>query len=199
MKRILKNCGVVIVIVTFLCSCVYRSMTHMNKDELEWVTNRQEGEIMYFKSQDGVIDTVRIFRISIRNSLDPINWAYFNTSNRDYIAGATIDYVLYPKKIGTVLYPKEIGTLYIRKISKDRPIVFSSSLGNGWIYHIPLNTTSLKIDGITMNDIMFFDNGKSETVNPTDPNPILSYSWSKKYGLVQYTYQDGTVFSRIFE
>ena len=187
MKRILKNCGVVIVIVTFLCSCVYRSMTHMNKDELEWVTNRHEGEIMYFKSQDGVIDTVRIIRIHIRNSLDPINWAYFNTSNRDYIAGATVHYVL---------YPKEIGSLYIRKISKDRPIVFSSS---GWIYHIPLNTTSLMINGITMNDIMFFDNGKSETVNPTDPNPILSYSWSKKYGLVQYTYQDGTVFSMIFE
>ena len=54
-------------------------MTHMSDYELEWVTNRHEGEIMYLKSQDGVVDTVTILEIYVDNLLDPINWGYFNT------------------------------------------------------------------------------------------------------------------------
>ena len=50
-----------------------------------------------------------------------------------------------------------------------------------------------------MNDIMFFDISKSDAVNRKDSNVIISYSWSKKYGLVQYTLKDGTVFSRALE
>jgi len=191
MKRIIKNSGVVLACLIFLCSCIYRSMTHMNDDELEWATNRHEGEMMYFRSQNGDVDSVKILVIYICNSLDPINWAYFNTSNRDYIAGVDVDYALYPNN--------ERGSMCVRKISKDRPVVFSSFLIKGWLYKIPIKMTSLKIDSITMNDIMFFDNGKIESDNSKDSIPILSYSWSKKYGLVQYTFQDGTVFSRIFE
>lgn len=31
----------------------------------------------------------------------------------------------------------------------------------------------------------------------TQENPIASYAWSKKHGLVQYTFKDGTSFTRI--
>lgn len=34
-------------------------------------------------------------------------------------------------------------------------------------------------------------------VNDLPENPVMSYAWSKKYGLVQYTFKDGTVFTRI--
>lgn len=35
----------------------------MNNDELEWITNRHEGEKMYFKSQYGDIDTLTILEV----------------------------------------------------------------------------------------------------------------------------------------
>jgi len=114
--------------------------------------------------------------------LNPINWGYFNTSNKDYIATADVRYIL-SSNAG--------GIMHIEKRSKDGPISFSSVLIEGWAYDIPLNATSLQIDGITINDIMSFENEKS------DSDDIKSYFWSKKYGLVQYTFQDGTVFSRI--
>ena len=147
---------------------------------------------MYFRSQNGDLDTVKILEIAIRNSLDPFNWAYFNTSVREYVASADVRYAFNR-------FHNSGGILSISKDYQDRPIFFSSILINGWLHYIPLETTSLQIDSITMNDIMFFDNGKLDSIHKRDSIPILSYSWSKKYGLVQYTFQDGTVFSRIFE
>ena len=182
MKRLIKWVSPILLLIFFFHSCIYHSITHMNEEELEWVTNRHEGEIFILKSQTGILDTVTIKEITIHNSLNPINWGYFNTSNKDYIATADVRYIL-SSNAG--------GIIHIEKRSKDRPISFSSVLIEGWAYDIPLNVTSLRIDGITINDIMSFENEKS------DSDDIKSYFWSKKYGLVQYTFQDGTVFSRI--
>lgn len=189
MKRLLKWVFSILLLLFFVHSCVFHYMTHMNDEELAWVTNRHEGEIMYFKSQAGIHESVTIKEITIHNSLNPINWGYFNTSNKDYIATADVRYIL---SSNAILSSHAGGVLHIEKMSKDRPISFSSVF-DGWIYDIPLNTTSLEIDGITINDIVFFENEKS------DSNVIKSYSWSKKYGLVQYTFQDGTVFSRVLK
>ncbi len=192
MRRLLiKRMIVVVSIFTLLYTCKYDEMTHMSDYEVEWVTNRHEGEIMYLKSQDGVVDTVTILEVYVDNLLDPINWGYFNTSSRVYIASAGVRYSINHERG---------GILQIYKRSNSRPIYFSSVLDvDEWLYNIPLNTTSLRISGITMNDIMFFDISKSEAVNRKDSNVIISYSWSKKYGLVQYTLKDGTVFSRVLE
>lgn len=192
MRRLLiKRMIVVVSIFTLLYTCKYDEMTHMSDYEVEWVTNRHEGEIMYLKSQDGVVDTVTILEVYVDNLLDPINWGYFNTSSRVYIASAGVRYSINHERG---------GILQIYKRSNIRPICFSSVLDvDEWLYNIPLNTTSLRISGITMNDIMFFDISKSEAVNRKDSNVIISYSWSKKYGLVQYTLKDGTVFSRVLE
>ena len=184
MKKLLKGVSLILLLLFFFHSCVYHYITHMNDEELAWVTNRHEGEIMYFKSQTGILDNITIKEVTIHNSLNPINWGYFNTSNKDYIASADVRYILGSNRG---------GILHIEKRSKDRPIYFSSVLIEGWVYDIPLNTTSLQINDMIMNDIMFFENEKS------DSSVIKSYSWSKKYGLVQYSFQDGTVFSRLLE
>ena len=43
---------------------------------------------------------------------------------------------------------------------------------------------------------MFFGNLKPLN-NDLPENPVMSYAWSKKYGLVLYTFKDGTVFTRV--
>ena len=92
MKRLLKWTSPILLLLFFFHSCVYHSITHMNEEELAWVTNRHEGEIMYFQSSNGKKDTAKIYKIEIYNSLNPFNMAYFNTSNTDYIAGGCIHY-----------------------------------------------------------------------------------------------------------
>lgn len=190
MKRLLKGGVVFFFIGLFLYSCVYNRITHMSNDELKWVTNRKKGEIMYFKSQKGEVDTVTINEISIHNSLNPINWGYFNTSNNEYIATAHVRYSL---------SNNQGGVFFIKKQYNDKPICFSSILIKGWLYDVPLRLTSLRIDGVFMDDILFFDKEDTASINnnDTDSYSIINYAWSKKNGLVQYTFKDGTIFSRI--
>ena len=163
----------------------------MNEEELEWVTNRHEGEYMYFQSNNGIKDTVIIYKIEIYNSLNPFNMAYFNTSNTEYIAGGCIHYS-FNRATGCV------GTLYVQKLYNNKPLCFSGGLLGRWSREIPLKLSTLKNNNVTFNDILFFDEKNTEQITYYDQsNPIKSYAWSKKYGLVQYTFQDGIVFSRI--
>lgn len=189
MNRLIKYILGGIFISFFLHSCVYHYMTHMNEEELEWITNRQEGELMYFKSTNGDFDTLYIKEIWIHNALDPINWGYFNTSSNDYIAQAQIRYYVKKRNDG--------GILEIVKLDRNGPISFSSILFDGWLYDVPLDLSRLQVNGIFLNDIMLFDYRNNKSINPNETNPIVSSAWSKKYGLVQYAIQDGTVFTRI--
>jgi hypothetical protein len=163
----------------------------MNEEELEWVSNRHEGEIMYFQSENGTKDTIIIFRIETSNSLNPFNMTYFNTSNTEYIAGGCI-YYRFNRTTGCE------GSFYVRKTHSDKPLCFSVSLLDRWSSETPLKLTTLTINNVTFNDIMFFDENNTEQIaNYNQAKPIKSYAWSKKYGLVQYTFQDGTQYSRI--
>ena len=58
MKRLIKWVFLILLILFFSHSCVYHYITHMNDEELEWLTNRHEGESMYFQSENGIKDTI---------------------------------------------------------------------------------------------------------------------------------------------
>ncbi len=149
MKYLFKRLFSILLLGFLLYSCIYHRMTHMSCEELKWVTNRYEGEVMYFKSQHGIIDTVTIVEIAIFNSLDPINWGYINTSNTEYIASAEIRYVI-NHNMG--------GSLYLEKQNNDEPIYLASIINRGWPEYIPLSTKSLRVNGVNMNDVMLFYN-----------------------------------------
>lgn len=186
MIRLLKWVLSLCFICWFLNTCVYHHMTHMNKEEVNWAANRKQGETWYFESSDGVVDTAEIREVVIFNSLNPINWAYFNTSNKAYLASATVYYSL--RNGG--------GVLCIMKEKAQEPIRFSSVLSDGnWQNDVLLNVTSLRINDTILNDVMHFENENSKDSIPA--NSIRSYSWSQRYGLVQYILQDGSVFNRI--
>ncbi len=191
MKKLLKGVSLILLLLFFFHSCVYHYITHMNDEELAWVTNRHEGEFMYFQSENGAKDTVIICKIEISNSLSPFNMTYFNTSNTEYIAGGCIDF-RFNRTTGCE------GTLYVQKLHNNKPVCFSGGLLGRWSSRTPLKLTKLKINNVTFNDVLFFDEKNTEQITNSDQvNPIKSYAWSKKYGLVQYSFQDGTVFSRI--
>ena len=192
MKRFLKWSFYFLLVCLFLHTCVYHRMTHMNKEEVEWATNRHKGEMMYFKSTNGTIDTVEICNVSVSNSLNPFTFAYFNTSNEKYTAGILINYAFN----GSTACE---GTLLITKSYNDKPIYFSGGLFRVWSKkRIILNLSKLVINDVVFDDVVVFDDSNMAPITDLgQSNHIKSFAWSKKYGLVQYAYQDGTVFSRI--
>ena len=185
MKKMLKWSFCILSIVCFVNTCVYHRITHMSDDELEWIANRYEGERMLFKSQYADIDTLTVLEVCICNNLNPINWGHYNTSNKEYIAHAQVRYGFKNRRDG--------GIMEIWKLFNDKPICFSSVLlDSNWLNEVQLKTSCIKINGVMINDIMLF-----QTTNKYTNNLPVSYAWSKKYGLVQYTFQDGTTFTRI--
>ena len=191
MKHLFRKLFYALLICGFLYSCVFHRITHLSSDELEWVTNRKVGEFMCFQSQLGEVDTVEIFDIYIHNSLSPLNFAYFNTSRQEYIAYASVFYTSKNKRGMN-------GDLFIKKIFNDKPIVFSGGLFMKKSDAVPLKLSKLRIRNTTFEDVMLFDNSNLEPLNNDSlENPVVNYAWSKKYGLVQYTFQDGTVFTRV--
>lgn len=162
----------------------------MSDEEVGWVTNRHKGEQFHFKSSNGILDTLSILETNTHNDIDFINWGYFNTSSKAYIAYAYVRYGFSNQHDG--------GVFIINKYQKDKPICFSTViLDDEWLYDIPLNITSMWVDGIKFDDIMLFEYDTLKSHNETKQvNSIKSHAWSKKYGLVQYTFQDGTVFNR---
>lgn len=155
MKHIFKKLFYALLICGFLYSCVYHRITHLSSDELEWVTNRKVGEIMYFKSQFGDVDTVEIFDIKVHNSLSPFNFAYFNTSNQEYIAYGDMSYSFKNKK-------ESYGNFSIAKNNNDKPIEFSGVLFSRWTFDVPLKLTSLQIHKLILDDVVIFDNSNLE-------------------------------------
>lgn len=47
----------------------------------------------------------------------------------------------------------------------DKPICFSSVLSEEFLHDVPLRLTSLHINGITINDIMYFENSSIKSTN----------------------------------
>lgn len=176
-------------IIIFYNCFLYISVTHLSADELEWVTNLKEGENMYFKSKDGTFEAARITGITVSNSSSKINWNYMKTGKKEYKARAEVRY-----ELG---YDRNEESFRIWKGNNQKPVTFSSNLGGGLVWRVPPDTTTLKVDGKTLNDVMFFDNENHKGIFHDGNIKIRNYYWSKKYGLVQYTLKDGTVFSRI--
>lgn len=191
MKKLLKGVSSILLILFFFHSCVYHKITHMSEEELEWITNRHEGEVMYFKTAEGKQDTVIICKIEVSNSLNPFNMSYCNTRNTEYIAGGCIDYRFNRTSACE-------GTFYVQKTGNSKPLSFSGGLLERWSRCIVQKQISLKINNSILNDIVFFDESNTEQIRDSaQENPITSYAWSKKHGLVQYTFKDGTSFTRI--
>ncbi len=180
-----------LVVVYHSCCKPYRVYTHMNDEELGWLTNRYVGETMYFQSQDGILDTVKLVEIVIKNSTDTIDREYYyhNIGDGEYYAGGRIQFSL-----RDIPY---FNSFYLYKDSNEL-IYFGMEMLDIWIPAVHLIDSCIQIDSIVFEEVALFDERTCEVINTHKlPNPITSLAWSKKYGLVQYTFQDGSVFNRI--
>ena len=209
MKNLSAKYLVIIITCLLFHSCMYDFITHLTDEELEWITNRHVGEKMSFQSQYGINDTVVITNIDIWNSTNPINWNYYIHGKNEYIACATVhfsscsfskEYEIVNKLAEKMHFQTDMGreSFYIVKKYNNQPICFGASIfEKSSIEDMYLKDSCMQINGTPIEDIVFFSDSIIVTFNPyISPIPIVSFAWSKKYGLVQYTFEDGTVFNR---
>lgn len=191
LNNIFKIAFCVELVFIFTYFFVYHKITHLNSEDLEWINNVKE-EIMVFESQNGTYDTATIKSIEIYNSLNPINYDRFNVSD-EYIATANIDYFVVNNNDTLDAF------FYIQKESNGNPVCFNTGLGNRFAFNVKPDFQKILIDHIEIDDAIYFDNNNSSLSKYyCDNSPtIRSFVWSKRYGLIQYTFEDGTVYNRI--
>lgn len=138
------------------------------------------------------MDTVTITNIEICNSTDSIDYQYYTTGGTgEYNATAIVEFSLRDRK--------NRDHFYIYKQYGDDKLRFGAMIFAKWTPASHPTDTCLQIDNIVLDDIVFFKEQFMMMVQNQEPPliPLNDYAWSKQYGLVQYTFQDGTVFNRI--
>lgn len=192
MKRYGKWLFRLLILVWIMRSCFYHRMTHLNNEELEWITNHSVGEMMYFQAQDGTHDTIEITDVSTWNSLNPINSTYFWLGNPDYLAGGSVEFK--SKRFSRTIGHESFG---IKKVSNFKPIHYRADFLDRWTKDsLPINPKEMQIGGVEMEDVVVFDESNLEPIKEVGTNRLLRFAWSKKYGLVQYEIQNGMVYNR---
>ncbi|MCM1206547.1 MAG: hypothetical protein NC431_07785 [Firmicutes bacterium] len=192
MRPFWKYLKYVPIVVAFYMSCVFHKITHMTEDDLQWATNRKVGEAMIFESDEGEQDTVVITSIDIYNSINPINT--YPNSMTDYLAGADIKYI--------VRHNQDYfdGWLGIEKRNNGESLWFSAHFDHRFAYNLKSQDYSFCVSHVeTVADCVIVNENNSRLgKHNKQTNPVLSFVWSKEYGLIQYSFKDGTMYKRKF-
>ena len=195
----------VYIILTVLISgcCSYdKKDFEFNKDELRHFSNYKIGDIIYFQSNLGDIDTISIESFVTEQNENcggfvappPVNvkWLqikhlpidkWFGTS-QDMTTGGKIDTV-YQWLFYISKYPNKKEVNYSIGF-KDFHSNFDSIIGE-------FHTDTIKLNDLEVSEYYIVKHGYPERV--TQPKNIKTIYWTDKYGLTAYSNKDGEIWT----
>lgn len=180
-----------------LCSCFQFWSYDLNEFEQSSLLPLKKGARFEFVSNNNDKTIFEITRIERRDDAQqgiPNRFFYGNTFINVYcnVKGNTKS-----ANINSDLY------MEVKKSSKSSTSVFLY-FGNGhewtWLYTSPDGVSVKGEDGfyaVAFTDTEHFERGKEIDNFTNDGRGIISYIWSKRYGLLQYTTADSLVWTRI--
>ncbi len=188
----MKRKHLIILLAVFLLPvCVYHKLTHMNEGELRWMKCYSEGDSLLFASNMNNTDTLIVDSIEIHNSFNP-----FNSNPKigsEYEAVAYLNYHIIHNE-----YSME-GWFSIRKKEQKLPVEYSVMLCDRYAFDIKRQgLKDIVIGKEKFSDCIIFNEsnshyGKSQSMMCG----VISLIWSKSRGLLQYSLENGEVFTLI--
>lgn len=180
----MKKKYIILIALLIVYLFLYKRMTHMNEDDLDWVKVYEKERVKLFATKDGIIDTLFVRNTAIHNS----TWPFIrNEASDEYTAGASIDFY--------ILHMQDTvdGILIVRKDSNEKPAIISFRLCDRYAFKLTPDLQKFIIDNKTYDDCIVVDssNSKLGIYQPMICN-IKSFIWSKSKGLIKYTFEDGT-------
>ena len=186
----MRKIFITMITISLLSSCVYTKMTHLNEDDLEWMSSYEKGDFAIFESKNNM-DTVIITDKDIHNSLDPFMQ---NEGSNEYIAGGNFELQLrHQGKIHT-------GYFSISKEKRKGPVRIKGQLceryGLGYNNQaLPLKYSKVIIAGRILKDCMVIDKSNSDIGGDVkDSIGVKNFVWSKSKGLVKYELNNGDIY-----
>ncbi|MDE6301784.1 MAG: hypothetical protein K2M19_08720 [Muribaculaceae bacterium] len=185
------------------CIGIYNRMSHLNEDELEWVTNCKPGDKAYFYSDRGNIETLKITELEIHNSRNPFYFYSIDHDPGNYRAKAFCKFNLNGKNTDLK------GRISVSKDAKTDELGFHSFLGRMQSHYtariisddtadydltVDFRPQTFVINKKTITDCIVVNLQNSSNLATTDD--VEEFVVSKHYGLIKYTKPDGEVFIR---
>lgn len=179
-----------IVVVIFINSCVHTKMTHLEKQDLEWIKNANIYLNQKFISDSAHLSTLLITSHSLYNSTNPFREGPWIEG--EYEAKGNYKFVITQGK-----YDID-GLVVLRKSTENDSLYFKIYMDNYYVEQaVPQKPVTLNLNGNIFNDCIIFDsmNGNFGSREPTIPNnKIVRFILCKKYGLIYYQLESGEQF-----
>lgn len=189
------------VLLLLLSGCIYIRMTHLSKQDLEWIKPYNLSKTYEFISNEGNVSRMDYTSKFIANSTDPF---YFSSAGDwTYEANASYDFQI-KSKADTI-----DGSFGVQKFLDAPTLSMRFNLGarfskykDGFLnQYAPLKPIVFKHNGKTFRDCVIADSTNSR-YSPHWPykatERIETFVISKKYGLIYYKFEDGEEFFRKF-
>jgi hypothetical protein len=164
-------------------ACFYTKITHMDKEDMQWMLPYSDGERILFCSQYGEIDTLFVKAIDVWNFRNPIN----NISvGADYLAGGRCDYIILHECDSVAC------SFMIEKQDKNAPVLLNFVFCERYALDLVQDLHTYKINNIVYKDCVIIDDNNSTSVeqHPNECN-IRKIIWSRSKGLVMYEFNNG--------
>ncbi len=186
-------------LLLLLSGCIYIRMTHLSKQDLEWIKPYDLSKTYEFVSNEGNVSRMDYTSHHIANSSDP----FYFSSKGDCIYEANAGYRFQIKSKADTIdgcfsiiqeYGKEALSEYFSLGAR-----FSNNGGNNIV--VPLNIKRFTMGGRTFRDCVIADSTNSRysphwSYKTTER--VETFVISKKYGLIYYKFEDGEEFFRKF-
>lgn len=176
----------------------YIKMTHLSKEDLEWVAPAEQYPTAYFTSNRGKNAQLIVTEKYVANET---NRFYFSTGSDDkYEANAGYDYKITCDSI-------EIEGLFaVARLIQNENLGFNASLDYFFTLssdsnYLLLRSGTVVIRGREFQNCIVVNNKNAEFsenwINEVK-NKIDEFVISKEYGLIYYRFEDGEQFFRVF-
>ncbi len=201
MKRYLF---VILVIFISGCCSYNKSDLEFNAKELAHFADYKSGDIIYFQSNLGDIDTIKIVGFGTErnercpglNTPPPVNhrWLQIEHLPVDRWFGTSITEkkteVVYQELLSISKYPIETGVYYSISF-KDfhSKILPKSTVGE-------FHTDTIKLNNLNLTNYYLVRHGYPERI--TEPKNIEIIYWTDKFGLTAYKAKDGEIWTKKF-
>ena len=194
-----KHLAIAILAIYFGPMCIKWKMTYMNKQELDWVSQYEVGQRMYYISNKKDIDTLEITEKHIYNFCWPISLHV--GYNNQFTASCGLHFIIKNKKKALK------GALGVIKDEQKEPVNLYFYLGDRFAlgeltgpehsFGLPLlkDMCTIRINGYTFNDCIVIDDRNSEYGDDKSTG-ISKFIWSKSKGLLLYVFKNGDFFIR---
>ena len=203
--KILVRVFIAIAVLFFLKMCFgifYIRMTHLSKEDLEWIKPATVYPTAIFESNSGRIAKLYIMNHYVNNTTDPF---YFSSNSRwDYCANAGYKYIIVQDDV-------EIeGYFSISRTFDTDSLEFRTALNwfhtvdgiNSFWKSIPIERQRFQVGERIFNNCIKIDSNNASYSEPrtkSTKNKIDLYVMSRKYGLLYYRFENGIEYFRKFK